>query len=61
MIKVITLTIFFVIAIVFAPFAFIWSINTLFPELAIAFTFKTWIAAAFLHFVVLYPQVNNRF
>lgn len=61
MYKVISIIIIAVLAIIFVPFAFIWSINTLFPVLAIPYTFKTWIAAAFLHFVVLYPQINNRY
>jgi len=30
--------------IVFAPFASIWALNTLFPALAIPYTFNTWLA-----------------
>lgn len=30
--------------IIFGPFLLIWSLNTLFPSLAIPFTFETWIA-----------------
>lgn len=36
----------FVLAlIVFVPIYFIWTLNTLFPALAIGYTFKTWVAA----------------
>lgn len=31
--------------IVFVPIYFIWTLNTLFPALAIGYTFKTWGAA----------------
>jgi len=33
-----------VLGIIFLPFVTIWSMNTLFPALAIAYTFKTWLA-----------------
>ena len=33
-----------VIAIVLGPIAGIWSLNTLFPVLAIAYTWQTWLA-----------------
>jgi hypothetical protein len=36
-----------VLAIIFGPLAFIWSLNVLFPSLAIPYTFKTWAASAF--------------
>jgi hypothetical protein len=46
---VLALLIVFVIgSIIFAPLAFIWSLNTLFPVLNIPFIFKTWVAALFL-------------
>jgi hypothetical protein len=38
--------------IVIMPFAAIWSLNTLFPVLAIPFTFDTWCAAVVLSGVV---------
>lgn len=38
--------------IVIMPFAAIWSLNTLFPALAIPFTFDTWCAAVVLSGVV---------
>lgn len=37
-----------ILAIVFGPFAMIWSVNTLFPVAAIPYTFETWIAAIVL-------------
>jgi hypothetical protein len=38
--------------IVIMPYAAIWSLNTLFPALAIPFTFDTWCAAVVLSGVV---------
>ena len=35
----------FVLAIIFAPLALIWALNTLFPVLLIPYTFETWLAA----------------
>jgi len=35
--------------VVFGPFIFVWSLNTLFPILIIPYTFKTWLAALLLH------------
>lgn len=32
------------VIIIFGPFAVIWSLNTLFPVLAIEYTFDTWLA-----------------
>jgi hypothetical protein len=40
------------VLIVLMPFAAIWSLNTLFPALAIQFTFETWCAAVVLSGVV---------
>lgn len=34
--------------IVMAPFASIWALNTLFPALAIPYTFDTWLASLLL-------------
>jgi hypothetical protein len=34
--------------IVLVPLLFIWSLNTLFPALAIEYSFRTWVAAAFI-------------
>lgn len=33
---------------VLAPFAVIWALNTLFPVLAISYTFETWLATVVL-------------
>jgi hypothetical protein len=38
----------FVVGMLLAPFAFIWSINTLFPALAIPYSLETYVAAMFL-------------
>jgi hypothetical protein len=45
------LTLFAISTAVFLPFVTIWSINTLFG-LAIAYTFKTWLASLVLGFLV---------
>ena len=37
-----------VLLVVFGPFATIWSLNTLFPALAIGYTFETWLAVILL-------------
>lgn len=37
-----------ILVIIFGPFITIWSLNTLFPSLAIAYTFKTWVASLLL-------------
>lgn len=34
-----------VLIVIGAPLALIWSVNTLFPALAIPYTFETWLAA----------------
>ena len=46
--KAILLLVFVVFLIVVGPILTIWSLNTLFPVLAIPFTFDTWIAAVIL-------------
>ncbi len=43
---------FMLLIVIFVPLATIWSLNTLFPVLAIPYTFKTWLAAAILGSVV---------
>ena len=41
-----------IIAIIFGPFITIWSLNTLFPALAIPYTLETWAATIALHATV---------
>lgn len=36
-------------AIIFGPFITIWALNTLFPVLAIEYSFMTWLAVIALH------------
>ena len=36
------------LVIIFSPFIAIWSLNTLFPLLAIPYTFETWLASLLL-------------
>jgi len=40
------------LAIIFGPFLTIWSLNTLFPVLAIPYTFDTWCAVVLLGLAV---------
>ena len=47
-IKIIGVIILIILVVVFAPFLTIWSVNTLFPVLAIPFTFDTWAAVVLL-------------
>ena len=41
-----------IIAVIFGPFIAIWSLNTLFPVLAIPYSFETWAATIALHATV---------
>jgi hypothetical protein len=50
--KVFLIVVFVVLLIVLAPIATIWSLNTLFPALAIPVTFDTWMASLVLGGVV---------
>jgi hypothetical protein len=43
---------FIVLLIVFGPIATIWALNTLFPALAIPYTFDTWCAAVILGSII---------
>lgn len=38
--------------IIFSPFASVWALNTLFPALAIPYTFETWLAAILLTLLI---------
>ena len=46
--KILAVLALIILVVVFAPFATIWSLNTLFPALAIPFTFDTWLAVILL-------------
>jgi hypothetical protein len=37
-----------IVLILFAPLAVIWAINTLFPDVAIPYTFETWAASVII-------------
>jgi hypothetical protein len=50
--KVFLIVVFVVLLIILAPIATIWSLNTLFPALAIPVTFDTWMASLVLGGVV---------
>ena len=38
-----------ILFVVLAPFATLWALNTLFPVLAIPYTFDTWLASCLIH------------
>ena len=38
-----------VVVIIFAPLGYIWALNTLFPVLAIEYSFVNWLAICLLH------------
>ena len=44
--KVTLLLIFVIVVVVFGPLLTIWSLNTLFPVLAIPYSIETWLATA---------------
>jgi hypothetical protein len=52
MTKVVAFVVVFLLIIVLMPLATIWSLNTLFPVLAIPTTFDTWMATVILGGVV---------
>jgi len=39
----------FIVAFLLSPLAYIWAFNTLFPTLAIAQSFETWLAVILVH------------
>ena len=50
-----------IFAIIFGPFITIWSLNTLFPVLAIPYSLETWAAVVALHATVrgIFVKVNK--
>lgn len=57
LIKLVALITVIVLLVIAGPLLVIWSLNTLFPALAIPYTFWTWLAAAILG-AGLAPKVN---
>jgi hypothetical protein len=49
---VVGLVIVAILLLIFGPFVTIWSLNTLFPALAIPYTFSTWLAVIWLGMAV---------
>lgn len=49
-----------VLIIVFGPIAIIWALNTLFPALAIPYTFETWCAAVILGSVIQSTNFSSK-
>ena len=52
--KIIAVVVLVIAIIVFGPLITIWSLNTLFPVLAIEYTFASWFAAFWLFAAVAY-------
>jgi hypothetical protein len=50
--KILLIVAFVILLVILAPIATIWSLNTLFPALAIPVTFETWMASLVLGGVV---------
>ena len=50
--KVTLLLIFVVVVVVFGPLLTIWTLNTLFPVLAIPYSIETWVAALIIGGIV---------
>jgi hypothetical protein len=50
------LTIFLILLLIFSPFAIVWALNTLFPVVAIPFTFWTWLAVMVLNLSWFAPK-----
>ena len=48
-----------VLLVLLAPFATIWSLNTLFPVLNIPYTLETWVAVAMLGGGIFSVKSNN--
>jgi len=46
--KIIALVVFILVLLAFGPILTIWALNTLFPALAIPYTFETWAAVVLL-------------
>lgn len=59
MIKLIIWLIILLIAIAVGPLLTLWTLNTLFPVLAIPYTWETWLAALFLG-GILTTNVTNK-
>lgn len=54
--KALLVIIFALIVIAVGPLITIWALNTLFPALAIAYTFDTWLATLLLQGVIAYRK-----
>lgn len=54
--KAVLVIILALIVIAIGPLITIWALNTLFPALAIAYTFETWLATLLLQGVIAYRK-----
>lgn len=49
-----------ILAIVFGPLAVLWSLNTLFPVLAIPYTFYSWLAVIVMNLTWMYKPIIKK-
>jgi len=50
---VILVAVILILAAVFSPFMTIWSLNTLFPQLAIPMNFYTWLSMEWINLIII--------
>jgi hypothetical protein len=55
--KVTVVILLVILLIVFSPLVSIWALNTLFPVLAIPYTFKTWLSVILVKIFILTSKV----
>lgn len=59
-VAIITLVLILVLIIIFQPLAVLWSLNTLFPVLAIPYTFWSWLAVVVLNLTWMYKPTLSK-
>ena len=57
--NIVLLALVIIIVIIFAPLASIWALNTLFPTLAIPYTWQTWLAMFILSSALVYKSQSK--
>lgn len=57
--KILIIILIALVIVLLAPFATLWALNTLFPVLAIPYTFETWLAAIVLGGLISQPFTNK--
>jgi len=59
-VALVLLLLFCLVLIVLWPMVVIWALNTLFPLLAITYTFWSWLAVVILNVTYLVPRSNTK-